>query len=308
MICRQTGTCRFDLRPWVASVTITAAWLLSSTSQAAALYYESFESRRMDTGDFTTGGACFPYSTKFSGSIARVPGASIRLELHGDDKNDTGCKSTLTKVPLNWKYVDGMKSRTEIAHAALVPRVSAAPLGSKLWYQWSVYYPSNEGTFDSWWKGTGRIIVGQISGWGSGDSTVEVEFMLGNSGRLDLDQHYTTADTSVEQKIKKSGIATLTPDTWNDIRVYFNRSYTNSGQVTIWVNDKKVYDRVGPSAIKENQLARFKTGMYFAYEVRPEVMVSYIDEVRVGEAEEDVKIGSGTTAAAAPEAPALRVE
>ena len=133
--------------------------------------------------------------------------------------------------------------------------------------------------------------------------------MLGNSGRLDLDQHYTTADTSVEQAIKKSGIATLAPDTWNDIRVYFNRSHTNSGQVTIWVNDKKVYDRVGPSAIKENQFARFKTGMYFGYEVRQEVMVAYVDEVRVGEAEADVTISSsGSVTATAPAAPTLQVE
>ena len=308
MICGQADTHWFGLRLWVAAVALAAMWLISIESQAATIYHENFELRRMDTGNFSTGGACFPYSTGFSGSIVRAPGSSIRLELHGDDKNDTECKSTLTKVPLDWKLISGMKSRAEITHGELEPKVSAAPLGSKLWYQWSVYYPSNEGTFDSWWKRSDRIIVGKISGWGSGDSTVEVEFMLGNSGRLDLDQHYTTVNTSVEQKIKISRIATLAPDKWHDIRVYFNRSYTDSGQVTIWVNDQKVYDRVGPSAIKENEFSRFKTGMYFAYEVRPEVMVSYIDEVRVGETEADVKIGSAATATAPPEAPALQVE
>ena len=311
MDCGQTGKCRFGLRSWVAAVAFAATWLISTGSQADTLYYESFELRRMDTGAFGRGGICFPYSTSFSDSIARViPGSSIRVELHGDDKNTPTCSQTQTNVSLDWvpptKVL--LKSRSEIKHGLLVPRVSAAPLGSKLWYQWSVYYPSNEGTFNSWWKSSRRVIIAEISGYGSNDSTVEVELILGNSGRLDLDQHYSTGNSSVEQTLKTSGIATLSPDTWNDIRIYFNRSHTNSGQVMIWVNDKKVFDRVGPSAVKENPFAQFKTGFYFAIDVRKEVMVSYIDEVRVGETEADVNISADTTATVAPSAPALQVQ
>lgn len=288
-----------------ASILITYASVAIPIAVAGPAYTESFDARDKQSSSFHGHGGCFPYNTSFSDKITHAPGSSLRMELHGEDKNDVGCKAILQNVSVGYTPVSGLKSRNEIELGDQVSRVSEMQLGETNWYGWSVYFPSNEGSFASWWKRSDRIIIGQISGYGSGDSTVEVLLMIGNSGRLDFESRYSTASSSVEQVKKYSGVAVLKPDQWSNIAIKFKRSHVD-GVVQIYVNGTKVVEQFGPSAIKENALGRFKLGMYFGYEPRNESYVSYIDEVRVGDSFEDVQPGANTSVAPVP--PVLNVE
>lgn len=287
--------------------------LMPGIAQSEVHYRESFDSRVKNSSAYQWGGGCFPYSVSFSDKIARIPGSSIRLEAHGDDKNDPTCSQMLENLPLNYDYgmtgFISLRSRNEIQHGVKVSQVNAFPLGSTNWYNFSVYFPSNEGTFSSWWRKSDRIIFGQVSGYGDkpGDSTVEVLFMIGNSGRVDVDLRYTTLATSVEQLKRNDGVAKLLPDTWNDIHMKVTRSHIN-GEVKIYINQSNVLSYVGPAAIKEFGYGRFKTGLYHADEVRKEVYVLYLDEVRVGSTEADVKMQPVAELKAPPTSPSLIVE
>lgn len=249
---------------------------LASTPARAVMYAEGWEDRRVNKNSLSLDGGCYRRfrhgydSFSVSTRHARTGNAALRIELHGDDKNQI-CDLR--------RLVRERKSRSEMRHARSINALDTIKMGSEIWMGMSLYIPSNEGTFKSWWRKSERIIVAQLMGGGN-SATPEIHFML-QGGKLVIEQAYST-EKSRERLRKVTDSVSIKPDQWIDVVVNWKRSWQKDGFRTVWVNGQKVVDRRGPSAIRNKPYAYIKQGAYFGRDVRREKYVLYVDSIKIG--------------------------
>lgn len=260
-----------------AAAAALLLWFSSSVSAQPALYVEDWEDRLVSKDGSTLDGGCYQqgahgYNSFFvSDKHVRSGNAALRVELRGEHKNEVCTVSRLVK--------EG-KSRSEIRHARLIDSLNNIPMGAEVWLGFSMYFPSDEGTFNSWWSKADRVIVMQLLGAGN-SVTPELHFMI-EGGRLVFEQTSSTAEVG-ENLVHVADKIPVKPDQWVDIVVHWKRSWQSDGFRRVWINGQQVIDRAGPSAIRNKPYAYFKQGAYFGTEIRPEKYVFYVDALRMGD-------------------------
>ncbi len=222
----------------------------------------------------------------------------MRVELHGNDKNEVCTYSTFSSES---------KSRAEIVYAQNIPEFKNIPTGAEVWIGASLYFPSSEGSFSSWWGKTENIIILQLVGGGN-SATPEIHFLIGSNGRIIIEQTSSIAQVGEDNVVIKD-YATIKPDTWVDIVVQWHRTWQNDRFRRVWVNGVKVVDRSGPSSIRDKPFGYLKVGEYFGHEIRNENYILYADEVKIGDDSFNFETFKALTAGATstpPSAPKFR--
>lgn len=290
----------------LARTSLVAASLafIASSGAFASNYEEGWEDGVLDKPSLKKEGGCYSKprysynSFEISGKRSRAGQNALRVELHGDDKNEN-CA------------ISEAKSRAEIRHARTIDQFDNIPQDAEIWMGMSVYYPSDEGTFNSWWNKSSfpTFILMQLMGAGA-SYTPELHAMMKQGGYLVFEQTSSTAQVGEDLVVVKDEVKVM-PDKWIDIVIHWNRTWKSTGFRQIWVDGKLIADRKGPSAIRDKPYAYYKSGLYFGYGggVRPEVYVTYIDEVRLGGKDSSYDdVAPRSSATAAPSAPGLMVE
>ena len=284
----------------LASSSLMFALLqFSATAHAGAFYKESWEDGVLYKPSLYVAGGC--YNKKDHGynsfeivkTYARHGKRSLRAEAHGMDKNSV-CSAK--------HRVKEEKTRNEIFYMADDLDLGRIPHGREIWLKTSYYVPSNEGTFNSWWNkgGRQRFIILQMNGAGN-KSTPEVHFLLGPKGNVDIEMTHSV--TVKEQMIKDHTRVKFASNSWNDVVIRWKRSWKNDGILQIWINGEMVVDKMGPTAIRDKPFGKFKTGIYFGEDKRPQEYVIYIDNFTLGDKNntyESFAFDNGVQEASAP--------
>lgn len=269
----------------------------STSAQAGVFYQEGWEDGKIVKPSLGFEGNCYTEqkhgynSMELSKKRVREGNYSNRLELHGDDKNSVCSRAYLVREA---------KSRNELRFLANDAK-GQFKHGSEHWFTTSYYFPSNEGSFSSWWPKSQRVIIFQLLGAGN-SQTPEIHFLLGNKGRLDIEM--SASVTPSENLIKDHKAVTIKPDQWVDVVVHWKRSWQSDGILQIWINGNLVVNKKGPTAIRDKPYAVAKAGMYFGTEIRPYDYIMYLDNFKIGDKNSSYdKMVSGIKADVSPMPP-----
>lgn len=219
-------------------------------------------------------------SFQLSDNYHRNGSHSIRNELHGTWKND--------QCPYGSDNTFEAKSRQELIHGKGIHGLLYEPgdkvsQGDERWIGGSFYYPSDEGTFDSWWADTSNCVaIMQL--FGSGNSgTPEIFMQLCGQGKVKIENRVST-HPSEEEIVMYTASGTFEPDRWNDIVIHWLRDWDSDGILEIWIDGLKVMSRINtPVSIRDKPDGSVKSGMYFGEELRDEIYVQYQDAWRIGD-------------------------
>lgn len=257
------------------------------TPQTTGLMYENhWENGVEKPSTITFEADCHTQSTsgyesfQITDKYARNGKHSIRNEMHGTWKNGD-CPAGTDNTYEN-------KSRQELIHGKGIDGLLLAPgsktsQGDERWIGGSFYYPSNEGTFDSWWNDTDNCTaVMQL--FGSGNSgTPELFVSLCGNGKIKLENRVST-NPDEEDITLYTSTGTFKPDVWNDVVIHWLRDYDSDGILEVWIDGQKVMSRVNtPVSIRDKPDGSIKSGMYFGEEMRDETYVQYQDAWRIGD-------------------------
>ena len=260
----------------VATLLLT---LMASGLSQAAEYVESWEDRTYIKPSIYIAGACynkaehgynsFEISTKYK----RSGSYSLRAELHGDDKNSV-CKDEYLRAE--------KRSRSEARLAFNHSTFKYIDHGDEIWWGTSYYFPSDEGTYSSWWTSSSRTMIAQFLGTGN-SHTPELFMTIGGGGKLTFESYSSTTATG-ESLVRTSHSTTIQPNRWNDIVVQWRRTWQSSGFLRIWVNGTLIANKSGPVAIRDKPYATVRQGAYFGTDIRNQKYVWYIDATKIGDA------------------------
>lgn len=251
---------------------------LCQSAQATLLYSQDWEGATapLSRTGILRNGACFSNppdafnSIELSTNHVFQGSQSLRMELR-----DTPCPSGISGLA----WIAGMW-RNELGYGDLVTgldtRENEIGHGQEIWIRYALYFPSNEGT--NWWSSSTRTIISQLIGGGN-SSTPEVHAMIGNNGRLDFEQTYSTAATG-ENLVKRTDSTYINRDEWNTVVINWKRTWENTGKLKIWVNGTQLVNRINePTVIRNKPFAFAKIGPYGNPQGSWRVM--YVDDVAI---------------------------
>ncbi len=160
------------------------------------------------------------------------------------------------------------------------------PQNKEYWIGNAYYFPSDEGSFSSWWPKSDLHSIFQIHGSsGAGQNSPEVFVRIGKSGKINIENRYTTA-SGASEKVDPVETHSFVPDQWNSLVVYTNRRCDSNGVLRVWVNGTLSMEKVGSSVCVVDFPRGYVTGgAYIGYSssstLRNETYVHYEDSFRL---------------------------
>jgi hypothetical protein len=251
--------------------------MLASMHAYSASYSEGWEDRSFRKSSLHPNGGCYfkpsqSYNSfEISTNYKREGSYSLRTELNGAHKNSI--------CPLEYNRLE-KRSRSELRLAYNHSAFKEIKHGQEIWWGSSYYFPSNEGTFSSWWNDSQRVMIAQFMG--AGNSFSPEIFMTIGAGKLSIESYYSTVATG-ENLVRSSASAAMKSNQWNDIVVNWKRTWQSSGFLRVWVNGILVVNKSGPVAIRDKPHGYISQGAYFGTDIRNEKYVWYIDGTKIGD-------------------------
>jgi len=144
--------------------------------------------------------------------------------------------------------------------------------GEETYYSSSFYAPSEE-----WDPVTDySTVITQYKQYGGGNPNFEIRLSNKGDYKLTTKSHYHFTSTDSEGDT----LATITPDTWNDLKIYVKQSKATDGEYKVWLNGELVFSHVGQTMYHSADDGYLKFGMYT--EIRDERTL-YFDAVELSD-------------------------